>query len=154
MKMMIGTISSWLLLLLARTCAPGSVADPRSAGCDLCVQIVTAIDDFITDASTEQDIIDFVEEVIPVSEKLLTNCVQLCDTLGWPLSDLCENMVESYIPDIIDGLVNNNLEPGSVCQAIGLCEAGETTHPSQHTTTTWWDGGQIANNITKSLYSC
>ena len=57
--------------------------------------------------------------------------------------------MESYIPDIIDGLVNNNLEPGSVCQAIGLCEAGETTHPSQHnTTTTWWDGGQIANNIT------
>ena len=34
-----------------------------SPGCDLCVQIVTAIDDFITDASTEQDIIDFVEEV-------------------------------------------------------------------------------------------
>ena len=41
----------------------GSWANPRSPGCDLCVQIVTAIDDFITDASTEQDIIDFVEEV-------------------------------------------------------------------------------------------
>ena len=41
----------------------GSWASPRSPGCDLCIQIVTAIDDFITDASTEQDIIDFVEGV-------------------------------------------------------------------------------------------
>ena len=50
------SISSLSLLL-------GSWASPRSPGCDLCVQIVTARDDFITDASTEQDIIDFVEGV-------------------------------------------------------------------------------------------
>ena len=41
----------------------GSWANPRSPGCDLCVQIVTAIDDFITDASTEQDSVDYVEGV-------------------------------------------------------------------------------------------
>ena len=54
--------------------------------------------------------------------------------------------MESYIPDIIDGLVNSKLDPGAVCQAIGLCEAGETTQPSEHTTT-WWDGGQILSCI-------
>eukprot|EP00091_Calanus_sinicus_P009142 TRINITY_DN21553_c0_g1_i1.p1 TRINITY_DN21553_c0_g1~~TRINITY_DN21553_c0_g1_i1.p1 ORF type:complete len:231 (-),score=49.77 TRINITY_DN21553_c0_g1_i1:147-839(-) len=116
------TQSIFILSLLIGSQAQPS---PRSPGCDLCVQIVTAIDDFITDASTEQDIIDFVEG--------------LCATLGWPLDSLCESMVESYIPEIIDGLVSGNLNPGDVCRSIGMCEADETTHLPDHTTT-WWEG--------------
>merc|ERR1711936_1353597 len=109
-----------LLLLTSR-----SVKGSKSPTCDLCIQIVTAIDDFITDATTEQEIIDFVEE--------------LCATLGWPLDDLCDSLVESYIPAIIDGLVSDNLNPGDVCKAIGMCDEDETTmHPDE--TTTWWEG--------------
>ena len=50
-------------------------------------------------------------------------------------------MLESYIPSIIDGLVDGNLNPGDVCESIGMCEASESTHPQEHTTT-WWDGGK------------
>ena len=57
-------------LILSVTLVVESKADPKSPGCDLCIQIVTAIDDFITDASTEQDIIDFVEGVRITSQCL------------------------------------------------------------------------------------
>ena len=67
--------------------------------------------------------------------------LKLCATLGWPLDELCESLVESYIPQIIDGLVSGNLNPGDVCRSIGLCEADETTHLPDHTTT-WWEGGK------------
>ena len=50
-------------------------------------------------------------------------------------------MVESYIPSIIDGLVNDNLNPGDVCRAIGMCEEDETTNKPDKTTT-WWEGGK------------
>ena len=58
------------------------------------------------------------------------------------MDDLCKSIVESYIPDIIDGLVSNNLNPVEVCKLIGMCENGESTHLPDHTTT-WWDGGNL-----------
>ena len=39
------------------------------------------------------------------------------------LKDLCISLIESNLPDIINGLVNDNLNPTQVCQSIGACSA-------------------------------
>ena len=59
-------------------------------------------------------------------------------------------MIESYIPQIIDGLVSGNLNPGDVCRNIGMCEVDETTHLPDHTTT-WWEGGKGGNTRVKCI---
>ena len=60
-------MKQWLTVLLVvffLTFLQGSPAEPKMGACDLCKQIVTAIDEFLTDGSTEQDIIDYVNGVI------------------------------------------------------------------------------------------
>ena len=55
---------------------------------------------------------------------------QLCSALGAidpTLEALCKSMIESQLPDIINGLVNDNLNPAEVCAAIGACEAPAST---------------------------
>merc|ERR1711864_40458 len=101
--------------VLAFLCLVASVAAiPKTANdltCTICVDIVTDIDEFITSETTEQQIIDFVE--------------QLCEAILGPiLPDLvatCNALVESQLPAIIDGLVNDNLNPQEVCEAILAC---------------------------------
>merc|ERR1712055_1213783 len=49
---------------------------------------------------------------------------QICAALGAILPDLvatCNALVESQLPAIIDGLVNDNLNPQEVCNSIGAC---------------------------------
>merc|ERR1711862_815378 len=78
--------------------------------CSICVDVVTDLDNFITSDTTEQQIVDFVE--------------QICAALGAILPDLvatCNDLVESQLPAIIDGLVNDNLNPQEVCNSIGAC---------------------------------
>merc|ERR1712215_365214 len=78
--------------------------------CSICVDVVTDLDNFITSDTTEQQIIEFVE--------------QICAALGAILPDLvatCNALVESQLPAIIDGLVNDNLNPQEVCNSIGAC---------------------------------
>merc|ERR1711997_987218 len=35
----------------------------------------------------------------------------------------CNTIVETYLPQIIEGLVNNQLSPSAVCSALTLCPA-------------------------------
>merc|ERR1711937_1131863 len=70
----------------------------------------TDLDEFITSDTTEQQIVEFVE--------------QLCSAIGQlspSLEGSCKALVESQLPAIIDGLVNNNLNPQEVCTAIAAC---------------------------------
>jgi len=39
------------------------------------------------------------------------------------LVQVCEVVLGSQLPNIIDNLVNNNLNPQEVCQQIGACSA-------------------------------
>merc|ERR1712114_100487 len=78
--------------------------------CSICTDVMTDIDNFITSDTTEQQIVDFVE--------------QICAALGAILPDLvatCNALVEPQLPAIIDGLVNDNLNPQEVCNSIGAC---------------------------------
>merc|ERR1712141_779165 len=89
--------------------------------CDVCVDVVTDIDEFLTSDSTIDEILKFVEGI--------------CHALGAidpTLEALCVSLVEAQLPEIITGLVEDNLNPSEVCAAIGACEAP----PSTTTTTT------------------
>ena len=46
---------------------------------------------------------------------------RLGDLLSPDLVQMCEVVLGSQLPHIIDNIVNNNLDPREVCQAIGSC---------------------------------
>merc|ERR1711953_395461 len=84
--------------------------------CDVCVDVVTDLDNFLTSDTTIDEILKFVEEI--------------CHALGAidpTLETLCVSLVEAQLPEIIQGLVEDNLNPSEVCAAIGACEAPATT---------------------------
>ena len=75
------------------------------------MDIVTDLDDWITSDVTEDKIVEWVS--------------QICHTLGQLISpDLeatCKVIVGAQLPAIIDGLVEQNLNPDEVCKSIGAC---------------------------------
>merc|ERR1711899_128457 len=87
--------------------------------CDVCVDVVTDLDEFLTSDTTIDEILKFVEEI--------------CHALGAidpTLETLCVSLVEAQLPTIISGLVEDNLNPSEVCTAIGACEAPASTTTS------------------------
>merc|ERR1711936_1090294 len=103
-----------LLVLLGLTQAANN--QPKDLLCDICIDVVTDIDEWLTSDQTMDDIIHFVEG--------------LCEALGAidpTLETLCKSLIEAQLPDIINGLVNDNLNPAEVCAAIGACEAPVST---------------------------
>merc|ERR1711915_998037 len=69
------------------------------------------IDEFLTSETTENEIVAFVE--------------QLCSALGQIIDGFeatCKFLVESQLPAIIEGLVNDNLKPDQICtDLLGAC---------------------------------
>ena len=51
------------ILIIASAAQAGKVEQPKDLLCDICVDIVTDIDEWITSDSTMDDIINFVEGV-------------------------------------------------------------------------------------------
>ena len=52
----------------------------------------------------------------------LQSVPQVCDLLSALVPEaICKSLIESQIPAIIDGLVNDNLNPQEVCVAIAAC---------------------------------
>merc|ERR1712165_250203 len=83
---------------------------PKDLLCDVCIDVVTDIDEWLTSDQTMEDIIHFVEG--------------LCSALGAidpTLETLCKSLIEAQLPDIISGLVDDNLNPAEVCASIGMC---------------------------------
>merc|ERR1712130_72205 len=61
-----------------------------------------------TSDSTEDQIVEWIEQV--------------CDLLSALVPEaICKSLIESQIPAIIDGLVNDNLNPQELCSSIGAC---------------------------------
>merc|ERR1711874_320203 len=87
--------------------------------CDICVDVVTDLDEWLTSDTTIDEILKFVEG--------------LCHALGAidpTLETLCVSLIEAQLPEIINGLVEDNLNPSEVCTAIGACEAPASTTTS------------------------
>merc|ERR1719209_896272 len=97
--------------LLLSAFVASTFAAPKASNqltCNICVDII----EFITDTTTEDQIIAFFKEI----------CHTLGSVMGSPtLESECNAMFESNLPQIIDDLVNQNLDPMTVCTNIGLC---------------------------------
>merc|ERR1712098_411133 len=101
LKIIMKVIFALCFLLAVVSCAPQT---KNEFTCDLCIDIITDIDEFITSDTTEQQIVDFVKEI--------------CHALGQLISGFeatCNFLIESQLPAIIDGLVADNLDPTQVC---------------------------------------
>merc|ERR1739845_92510 len=91
---------------------------PKDLLCDICIDVVTDIDEWLTSDATMDDIIHFAEG--------------LCEALGAidpTLETLCKSLIEAQLPDIINGLVEDNLNPSEVCASIGMCYTPPPTPP-------------------------
>jgi len=104
------------LLILGLVYIPSTKA---SSECDLCVDLVEAVEGFILAGDTMDDIINKVEE--------------FCTTLG-ALQPMCESMIERYLPEIIENIINNNLNPFDICKLLTLCTDDDTTVAGPTTT--------------------
>merc|ERR1712142_31727 len=115
--------SSVLSLVLLSTLAHSS-PQPRDLLCDICVDVVTDLDEWLTSDATEGEIVHFMES--------------LCRALGNILPDLetmCIDLMEAQLPAIIDGLVEENLNPMEVCVNIAACYPPPPTTTSLPPTT-------------------
>merc|ERR1712002_609333 len=91
--------------------------------CNVCLDVVTDLDEWLTSDATEGEIIHFMES--------------LCTALGailQDLEDICIDLMESELPAIIEGLVEDNLDPATVCYNIYACDAKPTEAPASSTT--------------------
>merc|ERR1711971_1245612 len=79
--------------------------------CSICIDIITDLDNFITSDTTEDQIVQFFKEL----------CHTLGGLLGASIEEQCNALMESQLPAIIDGLVNDNLNPQQVCDSTGMC---------------------------------
>merc|ERR1740131_708487 len=101
------------LLLVFSCLVVSSLSLPRDSNdltCSICVDVVTDIDQFITDYTTIEQIMDFAK--------------QLCAALGLILADMeteCNKIMDEQLPAIIENLVNEQMDPQTVCNTIGAC---------------------------------
>merc|ERR1711972_1201141 len=79
--------------------------------CSIWLDIITDLDNFITSDTTEDQIVAFAKEI----------CHTLGSLLGASIEEQCNTLMETQLPTIIDGLVNDNLNPQQVCDSIGMC---------------------------------
>merc|ERR1711996_66035 len=83
----------------------------RDIKCTVCTTAITKFDEWLTSDSTEHEIIEFVEQACSAVGEVIPNTEAACKAL-----------VESQLPSIIEGLVNDNLSPNAVCaDMLGLC---------------------------------
>merc|ERR1712241_1122548 len=91
--------------------------EPKDLLCDICIDVITDLDQWLTSDSTEDQIVEWIEQV--------------CDLLSALVPEaICKSLIESQIPAIIDGLVNDNLNPQELCGSIGACTDAPTPAPS------------------------
>ena len=82
----------------------------KGIGCDICTLVVTEIDKLIVADQTLDQLIELVEELCSGIDGLFPGAGATCNAL-----------VETYLPQIVEGLVNNQLSPASVCATLTLC---------------------------------
>merc|ERR1712107_542820 len=91
--------------------------EPKDLLCDICIDVITDLDQWLTSDTTEDQIVEWIEQV--------------CDLLSVLVPEaICKSLIESQIPAIIDGLVNDNLNPQELCGSIGACTDAPTPAPT------------------------
>merc|ERR1711992_188042 len=101
--------------------------EPKDLLCDICIDVITDLDQWLTSDSTEDQIVEWIEQV--------------CDLLSALVPEaICKSLIESQIPAIIDGLVNDNLNPQELCNSIGACSEAPTDAPTTPAVPTTTEG--------------
>jgi len=84
---------------------------PKNAlTCDVCKALMTGIDNWITSDKTEQEIIDFFNQIC-----------EFADTLIPGLGPTCTDFLNNNMHGIIESIVHEDLDPEEVCTNLGLC---------------------------------
>jgi len=132
-------------LLIASSPLPAS---PSQSGegelCDICIDLVTLLEDWITEDTTADEIAAFVE--------------QFCSALG-PLASVCEGLIESYLPDLLAQLAEG-LPPYQVCSAVltGCTEPTATSPAPTPPSDDWFyletalEGGRVLTTLAGDRY--
>merc|ERR1739842_128945 len=87
-------------LLISSTLAlvqplPREQPETKDLLCDIYIDVITDLDQWLTSDSTEDQIVEWIEQV--------------CDLLSAIVPEaICKSLIESQIPAIIDGLPNDN----------------------------------------------
>merc|ERR1712130_862777 len=95
--------------------------------CDICIDVITDLDQWLTSDTTEDQIVEWIEQVKYIFIKCFISgsgqfFAQVCELLSAIVPEaICKSLIESQIPAIIDGLVNDNLNPQELCSSIGAC---------------------------------
>merc|ERR1712241_1514981 len=78
------------------------VMKAKGIGCDICTLVVTEIDKLIVADQTMDELVVLVEGLCSAIDGLFPGAGATCNAL-----------VETYLPQIVEGLVNNQLSPAS-----------------------------------------
>ncbi|XP_040831836.1 prosaposin isoform X2 [Ochotona curzoniae] len=82
----------------------------KSLPCRLCKDVISAAGEMLKDNTTEEEILGYLEKT--------------CDWLSNPnLSASCKEIVDSYLPVILDLIKGEMSRPGEVCSALNLCQS-------------------------------
>merc|ERR1711936_336267 len=92
--------------------AASALVQPRNElTCSICMDIMQDLDDFITSDTTEQQIVDAIEEICKALGALIPNFEATCNFI-----------IQSQLPAIIDAFVHDNMDPTQVCtEVFGAC---------------------------------
>merc|ERR1712107_17641 len=78
--------------------------------CTICTDVISDFDEWLVVEPTEDQIVTYAKE--------------LCKALGMILEDLemsCNEIMDRELPDIIEGLFNDNLDANKICTQIKAC---------------------------------
>eukprot|EP00091_Calanus_sinicus_P006958 TRINITY_DN17797_c0_g1_i1.p1 TRINITY_DN17797_c0_g1~~TRINITY_DN17797_c0_g1_i1.p1 ORF type:complete len:106 (+),score=38.10 TRINITY_DN17797_c0_g1_i1:120-437(+) len=104
MKLIISTLA--LLATLG-----SNLAAPRNElTCEICIDIITDIDNFITSETTEDEILAFFNQICEAVDQLLPG-----------LGATCTGFLDNNGPGIIESIVNENLNPDEICAMLTAC---------------------------------
>merc|ERR1712212_817166 len=96
--------------------AEGELPQEKDLLCDICQDIVADFADFLTSDPTEAQITEWVKSI----------CHTLGQILNRPdLETTCNLILTAEIPAIIDQIVEQNLDPATVCTNLGACTTSE-----------------------------
>ena len=84
------------------------------------------LDNWITSDKTEQEIIDFFNQICEVLYSTVRDfhcrvCIKFADTLIPGLGPTCTDFLNNNMHGIIESIVHEDLDPEEVCTNLGLC---------------------------------
>jgi len=87
-----------------------SVKSGNELSCDICVDIITDIAEFLTSKPTEDEILNFFNQICEAADQLIPG-----------VGETCTNFLFNNGYGIIESIVHENLNPLEICTNYSLC---------------------------------